>query len=70
MEMVEMLDKEFKSLLVKMIHDFREERNKLMNGQRSHGREEEVGNVDEKFSREIKILKNTLKRNVGNKNQA
>lgn len=50
-----------------MVSDFREDTNQPRTGQRSHGRGEEVGIMGERFIREIKILKNTLKRNVGDK---
>jgi hypothetical protein len=62
-EMAEILDKEFKSLICKMINDFKEDSTNTVNEERKliQYLDEKVSNMDEKFSEEIEILKKKTK---------
>jgi hypothetical protein len=57
-DMVEMLDKEFKKLILKMMNDHKEDSNKQMNEIKKslQDLDEKVSNMDEKFSNETEIL--------------
>jgi ABC-type thiamine transport system ATPase subunit len=63
----EISKKEFKSLVFKMINDFKEDLNKQMNQVKESIQDlfEPFSNLDEKFRNEIKILKQ-INRNKGN----
>jgi hypothetical protein len=64
--MVEMVDEEFKSLILKLISDLKEDSNKQMTEVKNsiQDLDEKLDNLDKKFSKEIEILKKKTKKEI------